>query len=103
MIGAFVTGGQFSLGVQDLLLVIRRGLAMVAFAAGAMVGALLIRLVTMGAATSLSLKRSPRRYSAPTTLNSWLTKTWCGQLTPMLCTSYSPLLSFTTRSTTPPG
>ncbi len=23
------------------------------------------------------------RYSAPTTLKSWLTKTWCGQLTPM--------------------
>jgi hypothetical protein len=22
-------------------------------------------------------------YSAPTTLKSWLTKTWCGQLTPM--------------------
>jgi hypothetical protein len=41
--------------------------------------------------------------SAPTTLKSWLTKTWCGQLTPMLWTSYSPLLSFTTRSTTPPG
>lgn len=35
--------------------VLRRGLAMVAFAAGAMVGALLIRLLTMGAATSLSL------------------------------------------------
>jgi hypothetical protein len=23
------------------------------------------------------------RYPAPTTLKSWLTKTWCGQLTPM--------------------
>ena len=28
---------------------------------------------------------------------------WWGQLTPMLWTSYSPLPSFTTRSTTPPG
>ena len=45
----------------------------------------------------------PGGYSAPTTLKSWLTKTWCGQLTPMLWTSYSPLLSFTTRSTIPPG
>jgi uncharacterized membrane protein YoaK (UPF0700 family) len=100
-LGAFVTGGHFSVGVQDLLLVLlaismgtqlalirylkvpdlvtvsltftitgaliergngwddpavlRRVLAMVAFAVGAMVGALLIRLVTMGAATSLSL------------------------------------------------
>ncbi len=42
-------------------------------------------------------------YSAPTTLKSWLTKTWWGQLTPIWWTSYSPLLSFTTRSTTPPG
>jgi IS30 family transposase len=42
-------------------------------------------------------------YSAPTTLKFWLTKTWCGQLTPMQWTSYSPLLSLTTRSTTPPG
>lgn len=33
----------------------RRVLAMIAFAAGAMIGALLIRLVAMGAATSLSL------------------------------------------------
>jgi hypothetical protein len=42
-------------------------------------------------------------YFAPTTLKVWLTKMWWGQLTPMLWTSYSPLLSFTTRSTTPPG
>jgi uncharacterized membrane protein YoaK (UPF0700 family) len=34
---------------------LRRGLAIVAFVAGAMAGALLIRLVTMGAATTLSL------------------------------------------------
>jgi uncharacterized membrane protein YoaK (UPF0700 family) len=100
-VGAFITGGHFSLGVQDLLLVllaismgtqlalirflkvpdlvtvsltftitgaliergkawddpavVRRGLAIVAFTTGAMVGALLIRLLTMGAATSLSL------------------------------------------------
>jgi hypothetical protein len=46
----------------------------------------------------------PRGQSlAPITLKSLLTKMWWGQLTPMLCTSYSPLLSFTTRSTTPPG
>jgi hypothetical protein len=31
-------------------------------------------------------------YSAPTTLKSLLTKMWCGQLTPMLWTSYFPLL-----------
>jgi hypothetical protein len=43
------------------------------------------------------------RYSAPITLKSWLTKMWCGQLTPMLWASYSPVLSFTTRSTIPPG
>jgi len=35
--------------------VLRRVLSMLAFAIGAMAGALLIRLVTMGAATSLSL------------------------------------------------
>ena len=46
---------------------------------------------------------SVQRYPAPTTLKSRLTKMWCGQLTPMLWTSYSPLLSFTTRSTMPPG
>jgi hypothetical protein len=39
----------------------------------------------------------------PPTLKSWLTEMWWGQLTPMVWTSYSPLLSFTTRSTTPPG
>ena len=42
-------------------------------------------------------------YSAPMTLKSWLTKMWCGQLTPMVWTSYSPLPSCTTRSTMPPG
>jgi hypothetical protein len=54
---------------------------------------------------SISSPRQPdrRAYSAPTTSKSWLTKMWCGQLTPMLWTSYSPLLSLTTRSTTPPG
>jgi hypothetical protein len=44
-----------------------------------------------------------RAYSAPTTLKFWLTKTWCGQLTPMMWTLYSPSLSNTTRLTVPPG
>ncbi|MFE0462947.1 RNA polymerase sigma factor [Kitasatospora sp. NPDC058965] len=48
-------------------------------------------------------RRPTRRQEAPTTLKLWSTKTWCGQFTPMQCTSYSPLLSCTTRSTTPPG
>ncbi len=55
------------------------------------------------AATRDLLRDQLYSYPAPTTLKSWLTKTWCGQLTPMLWTSYSPLLSFTTRSTIPPG
>jgi hypothetical protein len=42
-------------------------------------------------------------YSAPTTLKSWLTKTWCGQFTPIMWTLYSPSLSSTTRLTVPPG
>jgi hypothetical protein len=34
-------------------------------------------------------KRNPdgaRAYSAPMTLKAWLTKTWCGQFTPMMWT-----------------
>jgi hypothetical protein len=42
-------------------------------------------------------------YSAPTALKSWLTNTWCGQLSPMQWTLYSPLLSSATRSTMTPG
>ena len=44
-----------------------------------------------------------RPYSAPMTLNSLLTNTWCGQLTAIMWTLYSPLLSSTTRLTVPPG
>jgi hypothetical protein len=44
-----------------------------------------------------------RAYSAPTTLRFLLTKTWCGQLTPMMWTLYSPSLNTETRSTVPPG
>jgi hypothetical protein len=47
--------------------------------------------------------RDRRAYSAPTTLKFWLTKTWCGQLTAIMWTLYSPLLSSTTRLTVPPG
>jgi hypothetical protein len=32
--------------------------------------------------------RVARAYSAPTTLKSLLTKTWCGQLTPIMWTLY---------------
>src|SRR5438105_2172313 len=42
-------------------------------------------------------------YSAPTTWKLWLTKTWCGQLTPIMWTLYWPLLNSTTRLTVPPG
>jgi len=42
-------------------------------------------------------------YSAPTTWKPLLTKTWCGQLTPIMWTLYSPLLNSTTRLTVPPG
>jgi hypothetical protein len=42
-------------------------------------------------------------YSAPTTVKDELTKMWCGQLTPIMCTLYSPLLSSATRLTVPPG
>ena len=63
------------------------------------------QLVGLYAATASrsSGAASGRGQSAPTTLKFWLTKMWCGQLTPMLWTSYLPLLSFTTRSTMPPG
>ncbi len=44
-----------------------------------------------------------RPYSAPTTLKLLLTKTWCGQLTAIMWTLYSPLLRSTTRLTVPPG
>ena len=37
----------------------------------------------LSAARMTEAARNSRRYSAPTTLKSWLTKTWCGQLTPM--------------------
>lgn len=46
-------------------------------------------------------KRSGRRLLSPT-LKSRSTEMCCGQLTPMAWTSYSPLLSFTTRSTIHP-
>src|SRR2546423_15360824 len=37
------------------------------------------------------------------TLNSLLTNKWCGQLTAITWTLYSPLLNSTTRLTVPPG
>jgi hypothetical protein len=39
----------------------------------------------LGSAQPLAKRLSLCRggYSAPMTLKSWLTKTWCGQLTPM--------------------
>ena len=48
-------------------------------------------------------KRERPIYSAPSTSKFLLTKTWCGQLTAMMWTLYSPLLSSTTRLTVPPG
>ena len=56
-----------------------------------------------GAAARGAVQRHWRAYSAPTTLKSWLTKTWWGQLTPMMWTLYSPSLSSTTRFTSTPG
>jgi len=54
----------------------------------------------------LTITAPIREWRAPTrlrTLKSLLTKTWCGQLTPIMWTLYSPLLSSTTRLTVPPG